>query len=246
MRWTGARGLVVAAAAGMLLGGCGLTDPGENVVNGKTLFVQKCGSCHVLKRAGTTGVTGPNLDAAFERARFDGFGESTFQGMVHKQIVAPARTRQMDPKTGKLLPLMPPDIVKGDDAEDVAAYVASAVGKAGEDGGALAQVGAAKAKGTAKAKGNVLEIPADPGGSLAFVFAEAEAKAGRIQFRSPNDSSVDHNIAVEGNGLDEKGPVVKDGGVSELSLELQAGEYTFYCSVVGHRAAGMEGPLRVN
>src|SRR5687768_5692977 len=214
MRWTGARGLVTAAAAGLLFGGCGLTDPGENVVNGKTLFVQECGSCHVLQRAGTTGVTGPNLDAAFGRARIDGFGESTFQGMVHKQIVAPARTRQMDPKTGKLLPLMPPDLVKGDDAEDVAAYVASAVGKAGEDGGALALVGAAKAEGTARARRGVLEIPADPGGAMAFVFAEAQARAGEIQFRSPNDSSVDHNIAIEGDGIDERGPVVKDGGVS--------------------------------
>jgi plastocyanin len=237
---------MVAAAAGVLLGGCGLTDPGENVVNGKAKFVEKCGSCHVLARAGTTGVTGPNLDAAFERARLDGFGESTFQGMVHKQIVAPARTRQVDPKTGKLLPLMPADLVKGDDAEDVAAYVATAVGNPGEDTGALAQVGAAKAEGTAKAEGGVLEIPADPGGSLSFVFAEAEAPAGQITFRSPNESSVEHDIAIEGNGVDEKGPVVKDGGVSEFQANLQPGEYTFYCSVVGHRAAGMEGPLRVN
>jgi plastocyanin len=216
------------------------------VVNGKTKFVERCGSCHVLARAGTTGVTGPNLDAAFERARIDGFGESTFQGMVHKQIVAPARTRQVDPKTGKLLPLMPADLVRGDDAEDVAAYVASAAGKAGEDGGALAQVGAAKAEGTAEAENGVVEIPADPGGALAYVFAEAEAPAGQITFRSPNESAVDHNIAIEGGGVNEVGPVVKDGGVSEVSLELQPGEYTFYCSVVGHRAAGMEGPLRVN
>jgi plastocyanin len=237
--------MVTVAAAGLLLSGCGLTDPGENVVNGKTLFVQKCGSCHALGRAGTTGVTGPNLDAAFERARMDGFGESTFQGLVHKQIVAPARKRQMDPESGKLLPLMPADLVKGDDAEDVAAYVASAVGKAGKDGGALALVGAAKAEGTAKAKGGVLEIPADPGGALAFVFADADASAGPLDVRMPNDSSVDHDIAIEGNGVNEKGPVVKDGGVSELKVDLQPGEYTFYCSVVGHREAGMEGPLRV-
>jgi len=247
MRCRGAgRGVILAAAASLLLSGCGLTDPGENVVNGKSMFVERCGSCHVLARAGTTGVTGPNLDAAFERARIDGFGESTFQGMVHKQIVAPARTRQVDPQTGELLPLMPADLVTGDDAEDVAAYVASAAGKAGEDTGALALVGAAQAEGTAEAENGVVEIPADPGGALAYVFAEAEAPAGQITFRSPNESAVDHNIAIEGNGINELGPVVKNGGVSELSLELQAGEYTFYCSVVGHRAAGMEGPLRVN
>jgi plastocyanin len=237
--------MIAVAAAGLLLGGCGLTDPGENVVNGKVLFVQKCGRCHVMNRAGTTGVVGPSLDAAFERARMDGFGESTFQGMVHKQIVAPARTPQRDPKTGKLLPLMPAGVVKGDDAEDVAAYVAMAVGRAGKDGGALALVGAKKAQGTAKAKGGVLEIPADPGGALAFVFADAEAPAGPLDVRMPNDSSVDHDIVIEGNGVDEKGPVVKNGGVSEVKVDLQAGEYTFYCSVVGHREAGMEGPLRI-
>lgn len=246
MRRIGARGvMVLAAVAGVLASGCGLTDPGENVVNGKVMFVEKCGRCHMLARAGTTGVIGPNLDAAFERARLDGFGESTFQGMVHKQIVAPARTRQVDPKTGKVLPLMPADIVTGDDSEDVAAYVASAAGKAGKDGGALALVGAKKAEGTAKAEGGVLTIPADPGGGLNYVFANAEAPAGPLTVRSPNDSSVDHDIAIEGNGVNEKGPVVKDGGVSEFSVGLQPGDYTFYCSVTGHRAAGMEGPLVV-
>src|SRR5918998_156654 len=117
-----------ASITALAASGCG-REQESDMVNGKALFTEKCGSCHVLARAGTKGVTGPNLDAAFERARIDGFGESTFQGMVHKQIVAPARTRQVDPKTGKLLPLMPPDLVTGDDAEDVAAYAASAVGK---------------------------------------------------------------------------------------------------------------------
>jgi uncharacterized cupredoxin-like copper-binding protein len=233
------------AAAGTLLSGCGLTDPGENVVNGKAMFVQKCGACHVLARAGTTGTTGPSLDAAFERARTDGFGESTFAGLVHKQILHPARTSQYDPKTGKELPFMPAGVVTGDDAEDVAAYVAEAAGKPGKDIGPLANVGAAKAKGTAKEKGGVLEIPADPGGSLSFVFAKAEATAGKITFKMPNESSVDHDIAVEGNGVNQKGPVVKDGGVSEFTADLQAGNYTFYCSVPGHRLGGMEGPLVV-
>ena len=70
-------GIAAAAAA---LGGCQLTDSGTNMVNGKEQFVAKCGSCHVLARAGSTGVVGPNLDEAFQRARKDGFGESTFEG----------------------------------------------------------------------------------------------------------------------------------------------------------------------
>jgi plastocyanin len=235
----------VAAGVIALLSGCGVTDQGDNVVNGKQLFVAQCGSCHVLARAGTTGVTGPNLDEAFQQARKDGFGESTFQGMVHRQIEIPARNPQIDPATGKVLPLMPANLVTGDDAEDVAAYVAQAVAKGGEDTGQLAQVGAAQAEGTAEAENGELEIPADPGGALAYVFADAVAQPGPLRITSPNESSVPHNIALEGQGVNEVGEVVQNGGVSEISADVVQGEYQFYCSVTGHRAAGMEGTLTV-
>jgi len=234
---------LVAGTVG--LGGCSLTDSGTNEVNGKELFVAKCGSCHILNRAGTKGVVGPDLDQAFARAREDGFGQDTFEGIVHRQILQPAIRAQVDPQTGKTLPLMPAKLVTGEDAEDVAAYVASAVGRRGKDTGALAQVGAAQAKGTAEAKNGELTIPADPGGSTAYQFADAVAPAGQITIKSPNESSVDHNIALEGNGVDDKGEVVKDGGVSQFTVDLKPGEYTFYCSVDGHRQAGMEGKLTV-
>ena len=236
----------VATGAIALLSGCGgITDQGDNVVNGKQLFVARCGSCHVLERAGTTGVSGPNLDQAFQQARKDGLGESTFKGIVHGQIQNPARGNQVDPKTGKVLPLMPANLVTGDDAEDVAAYVASAVAKPGEDTGQLAQVGAAQAEGTAEAENGQLEIPADPGGALAFTFADATAPPGSLTMTSPNESSVPHNIALEGQGVNELGPVVQNGGVSEIQVDVQNGEYTFFCSVTGHREAGMEGRLTV-
>ena len=45
--------------------------------------------------------------------------------------------------------------------------------------------------------------------------------------------------------MNEEGPVVKDGGVSKVSADVQAGEYTFFCSVPGHREGGMEGKLTV-
>ena len=231
-----------AAAAGV--GGCNLADSGTNLVNGKEKFVEQCSSCHVLARAGATGVTGPNLDEAFQRARKDGFGESTFEGLVHAQILNPAMNPQIDPKSRRQTE-MPAKLVTGEDAEDVAAYVASAAGKGGEDTGQLAQVGSAQAEGTAEAEGGVLEIPAQPDGSTAYEFADAEAPAGALTLRSPNESSVDHNIAVDGGGVDEKGPVVKDGGVSEIKVDLEPGEYSFYCSVEGHREGGMEGKLTV-
>jgi uncharacterized cupredoxin-like copper-binding protein len=236
-----------AIGASAVFAGCGssLADRGDNVINGKQLFVERCGSCHILNRAGTKGVTGPNLDQAFARARQDGFGDSTFEGIVHRQIEQPALRAQVDPKTRKVLPLMPANLVEGEDARDVAAYVASAVAKGGKDQGALASIGAAAAKGTAKAKNGVLEIPADPGGALAYTFADAEAPPGELKIDSPNEASVDHNIALEGNGVNEVGPVVNNGGVSTIEVQVGGGEYTFFCSVPGHREAGMEGKLTV-
>jgi mono/diheme cytochrome c family protein len=232
---------IVAAGAGV--GGCNLADSGTNLVNGKEKFVEQCARCHVLARAGATGVTGPNLDEAFQRARQDGFGESTFEGLVHSQILNPAKNPQIDPESRRRAE-MPANLVTGEDAEDVAAYVASAAGKPGEDTGALAEVGGGP-EGTAEAENGVLEIPAAESGALYFVFADATAPAGQLTIESPNPSSVDHNIAVEGNGVDEEGPVVKNGGVSDIEVDLDAGEYTFYCSVEGHREGGMEGTLTV-
>ena len=232
-------------AAGGALGGCEVTDSGTDVVNGKELFAQQCGACHVLSRAGTRGVTGPNLDEAFQRARQDGFGESTFEGIVRAQIRSPAINPSHDPVTGDELPVMPADIVTGDDAEDVAAYVALAAGRGGEDSGRLAQVGAGQAEGTAEAENGVLEMPADPNGGLFYTFADATAPAGALAIRSLNESPVDHDIALEGNGVDEAGEVVSNGGTSEIDVDVQAGEYTFFCTVEGHREAGMEGTLNV-
>jgi uncharacterized cupredoxin-like copper-binding protein len=231
------RGKVAVAAAVVLLvglSGCELKDDGDNLVAGKQAFVAKCGSCHVLKRAGTTGVTGPNLDEAFQRAR-----------IVKRQILHPARTDQTDPATGKALPAMPAGIYTGEVAQDVAAYVASAVAKSGEDKGALAAVGVKKSNKVAKAQGGKLEIPADPSGGLAYLFGSAEAPAGNLEIDSQNKSSIDHDIAIEGDGVSEKGPVVKDGAVSKLTADLKPGDYTFFCTVPGHRQGGMEGKLTV-
>ena len=239
--------LALAGTAAVAAGasGCEVTSSSTNLVNGKELFVQNCGSCHVLERAGATGVMGPNLDQAFQRARKDGFGESTFEGVVLAQIRNPNINASINPETGEPEPVMPADIVTGDDARDVAAYVAQAVGKSGEDPGRLAQVGAAQAEGTAEAENGTLEIPADPNGSLAYTFADATAPPGQLTITSPNEASVDHNIALEGGGVDEVGQVVSNGGVSEIDVDVDAGEYTFYCSVEGHRAGGMEGVLTV-
>jgi mono/diheme cytochrome c family protein len=237
----------VVATAALLVGlsGCQLKNSGENVVQGKTDFVAKCGSCHTLKRAGTSGVTGPNLDAAFQQAREAGFGESAFEGIVYRQILQPNKEPQADPLTGKNGAKMPAKLYTGDDARNVAAYVAGAVSKPGEDKGQLATVGVKKSNEVAKAASGKLTIPADPSGALAYQYGSAQAPAGALNLESPNKSSVDHDIAIEGNGVNKAGPVVKNGGVSKISVSLKPGQYTFFCSVPGHRQGGMIGKLTV-
>src|SRR5215210_2129078 len=103
--------LVVLAAAVTGASGCGLTSQHTNVVNGKQQFVSKCGTCHTLARAGTKGTAGPNLDESFTRARQDGLENSTFTGIVEGQITHPSRIAQVDPQTGKQLPMMPANLV---------------------------------------------------------------------------------------------------------------------------------------
>ena len=95
------------------------------------------------------------------------------------------------------------------------------------------------------AGGTRLVNPADAGGNLAFQKDELTAPAGAITLVMENPSSLEHNIAVKNGGTDEKGPVVGEGGTSEITVTLEPGEYTFYCSVPGHEAGGMEGTLTV-
>lgn len=98
---------------------------------------------------------------------------------------------------------------------------------------------------TAPAGAQKLQLSADPGGGLKFDKTTLTAAAGTVQIVMENPSDVPHDVAIEGAGVDEQGPVVEKGGTSEVSADLTAGEYTFYCSVGSHRQAGMEGTLTV-
>lgn len=226
-----------ALSAAFAAGGCSAKNDNPDLVAGKKLFVQKCGSCHVLNRAGTKGVTGPNLDEAFQAASKAGFGERSIQGVVHGQILHPSRGGN-----GYQTGAMPAGLVTGDSAQDVAAYVARSVAKPGKDSGILASVGQAKASTKpAIAKGGVLTIPADPGGNLAFVYTTAEAPAGKLTLKMPNKSGVPHNIAIKGKGA---GKVVQSGE-STFSADFTPGKYQYICEVPGHLQAGMKGTLTV-
>ena len=95
----------------------------------------------------------------------------------------------------------------------------------------------------APAEPTVVEIPADET-MLAYQVTEATAPAGEVTLRMPNPSAVPHNIAVEMPTAAE-GEVVENGGVSEITVNFPAGEYEYFCTVPGHRGAGMTGTLTV-
>lgn len=74
---------------------------------GRELFAANCGSCHVLKEAGTTGVGGPDLDTLAPDA-----------ALVENAIV----------KGGAGSGVMPSGLLQGKDAQEVAEYVANVAG----------------------------------------------------------------------------------------------------------------------
>jgi mono/diheme cytochrome c family protein len=120
------RPLLLLAALGALVvaaSGCGTStaDPAR----GRTLFVQKCGTCHALAQAGTSAQIGPNLDDAFAAAREVGEDSDTVEGVVKAQVEFPRPDRGLDTVA------MPADIVTGQDLDDVAAYVAQWAGVPG-------------------------------------------------------------------------------------------------------------------
>lgn len=236
LRQLSATAFVVLGA--LAVSGCGDSagnvTAGVNMANGKKLFVAKCGSCHILTRAGSKGVTGPNLDAAYAQPLKDGFPRSTYQGIVHRQILYPDTAGAM-----------PANLVKGRDAVDVAAYVAWAADRPGKDEGALEAAVPSLNQVVAVAKGGALEIDADPNGQLKYLASAATAPAGKLIINSLNKAAVPHNIALEGPGANAAGAIVQNGGKSQITVTVKAGKYTFYCSVPGHRQAGMQGILTV-
>jgi uncharacterized cupredoxin-like copper-binding protein len=98
--------------------------------------------------------------------------------------------------------------------------------------------------GTVEGTNLVVEIPAAEQG-LAFAKPRAQTQAGQITLRMPNPAPIEHNIALDEPKTVE-GEVVGQGGTSEIKVNLPPGTYQYYCSVPGHREAGMVGTLTVD
>jgi plastocyanin len=93
---------------------------------------------------------------------------------------------------------------------------------------------------------STLDFEADPSGSLAFTSDKAASKAGKVTVNFTNSSPVPHDVAIEDAGGETiaETEVLAEGSDS-ATANLKPGTYTFYCSVPGHRQAGMEGTLTV-
>jgi cbb3-type cytochrome c oxidase subunit III len=117
------RAVSLLGIAALVLASCGtggkaVSPSHADQGNGQKLFQSTCGGCHALAAAGSSGTSGPNLDAAFGPSRKQGFKQSTIQNVVLDQIRLAAAP-------------MPKNLVTGEDAQDVAAYVAAVAGQGG-------------------------------------------------------------------------------------------------------------------
>jgi cbb3-type cytochrome c oxidase subunit III len=126
------------AAVALLAAGCGTGGVASgaqrpDTTNGQKLFSQSCAACHTLQAAGANGTIGPNLDNAFAGSRKQGYKSSSIENVVLDQIrlgSGPIATYTTNKKFTSQT-TMPANLLKGQDAIDVAAYVASVAGVGG-------------------------------------------------------------------------------------------------------------------
>jgi mono/diheme cytochrome c family protein len=187
--------IIAAAPLLLALGACDVKHPVTNLVHGKQLFVSKCGACHTLSHANTTGTVGPNLDVAFRQDRADGIKSTSIQGLVDYWIQYP----NANPSSGAV---MPSGLFKGQDAQDVAAYVAAVAAHAGQDTGALATAIQAKVPVTPESGKAVFLGPGGCGACHTLSQAGTTGTAGpNLNTRLAADCATSASKAIRGATL---------------------------------------------
>jgi plastocyanin len=91
-----------------------------------------------------------------------------------------------------------------------------------------------------------VSLEANREGQLEYNTKSLTAKAGKVSIDFTNMASLMHNVTVESSSGQKLGETPTfSGGAKTLTLNLKPGTYKFFCSVPGHRQAGMEGTLTV-
>jgi plastocyanin len=94
--------------------------------------------------------------------------------------------------------------------------------------------------------GSTLSLEANTEGQLKYNTSSLTAKAGTVSIAFKNSASLEHNVTVaSSSGAVVGATPTFAGGTKTLTVSLKPGVYKFYCTVPGHRAAGMEGTLTV-
>src|SRR5262245_24719774 len=94
--------------------------------------------------------------------------------------------------------------------------------------------------------GSTVDISTPSGSELAYDQKDVSAKAGTVTINFDNREPISHDVKVEdSSGQELGGTELVSSGTATATVDLQAGTYTFFCSVPGHREAGMEGTLPV-
>ena len=100
---------------------------------------------------------------------------------------------------------------------------------------------------TAKGPVETIDVSSPADGSLVYQPNGLEAQPGNLTITYDNPSPVPHSIAVatsNGNVLGQTQPGANNTQTVNLT-DLAPGKYVFYCTVPGHREAGMQGDLTV-
>jgi len=93
---------------------------------------------------------------------------------------------------------------------------------------------------------STVSLEADPGGALAYTSDETTAKAGKVTIDFDNPQALTHDVAIENSKGEEVGATeLISEGEDSTTVDLKPGTYHYYCTVPGHREAGMEGTLVV-
>ena len=133
----------------------------------------------------------------------------------------------------------------GDSSSSTAEETASG-GAAAESEAQSEEGGGAEAEGGTAGTANAIAFEANPEGQLAFEEKEVTAKAGDDTIDFTNQSAVPHDVSIEdSSGKTIAQTEITSEGSDSTTADLKPGTYTFYCSVPGHRQAGMEGKLVV-
>jgi plastocyanin len=124
----------------------------------------------------------------------------------------------------------------------VVATMAAAVLTAGEP---EPKAEAAPAAPAPAPSGRTLSLAADPSGALKFDKTSASVQSGQVTVDFKNPSTLDHNVTIAQGSKTLGATDTVSKSDAKASVNLSPGTYVYFCSVPGHRQAGMQGTLTV-